>query len=100
MKLYYMRDDHLFCPLPLDIEQAIEVIREQFAERYSSGMLCSDGGAPKPFGRIDPSAHGHGDFAEFEPRARAWLAVQLAYRSPADLEYESWTVGVMEVDRG
>lgn len=91
MKLWYMRDDHLFCELPLDVEEAIEVIRQQFAKGQTSGMLCADGGPPKKsMMTIDPYAHARGDFAEFEPRARIWLTAAISYKSPADLEYESW----------
>lgn len=86
MKLYYMRDNHTFCPLPLEIEQAIAVIRDEFADGNSYGMLFTKS--------IDtsnaPNPHARRDFAEFEPRARAWLAYVLSYKSPADLEYESW----------
>ncbi len=90
MKLYYMRDNHLFRRLPLDVESAIEVIRDEFHKGYTYGMLCSDGGRPSTPMVIDQDAHARASFAEFEPRARRWLAAELAYKSPGDLEYESW----------
>jgi hypothetical protein len=91
VKLYHMRDNHTFQPLPLDVEGALTVIREEFAQGWSYGMLCADGGPPKP-GPLstDPNAHGHGSIEEFEPRARAWLERAIGYRSDADLEYASW----------
>lgn len=102
MKLYYMRDDHLFRPLPLDVEQAVAAVREEFAAGQTCGMLCSKSLPCTPFGtegEPDPHAHG-GSFAEFEPQVRAWMAYALNYKAPADLEYESWAAvsGVGEVD--
>lgn len=97
MKLWYMNDNHTFCKLPQDVETAIEVVRKQFARGQSYGMLCATDGSGKSMGSpLDDKsvAHARGDFTEFEPRARAWHAAQVAYKSPADLEYESWTHGV------
>jgi hypothetical protein len=89
LKLWYMRDDHSFRPLPHHVESALELIYREFQCGYSHGMLCAHNGRPRrPM--IDPDAHGKGDFEEFEPRARRWLTAELSYRSPADLEYASW----------
>ena len=97
MNLYYMRDNHTFRPLPPSVEQAVEVLREEYAKGWSYGMLCVGDGP-----RRSSTCHGGKEFAEFEPRARAWLTAELAYRSPGDLEYESWQTpaGVKTVDGG
>jgi hypothetical protein len=86
-KLYYMRDNHTFRLLPLDVEQAISVLRDEFDERYTYGMLCS-----KSFTAADgyEPCHARQDFAEFEPRARQWLTRWINFKSAADLEFESW----------
>ena len=81
-KLYYMRDNHTFVPLPREADGAIAVLRQEFEDGWNHGMLCSD--------TRRPVAHAHGDFTEFEPRARAWFAEEIAYRSPGDLEFASW----------
>lgn len=88
--LWYMRDDFTFVALPHNIDAAIEVLRSQFTKGATYGMLCSDYGKPSRPMEIDPNAHARNDFAEFEPRARIWLAQELGYKSPADIEYESW----------
>lgn len=89
-QLWYMRDNHTFCALPMDEERAMEILREEFANGNTYGMLCSDGGRPPKPLTIDRDAHARADFAEFAPRARRWLAAEIAYKSPGDLEYESW----------
>lgn len=89
MSLYYMRDNHTFLPLPdADVDAAIEAIHHAYVIRgYSHGMLCTK--------RSDAPPHVHGlgrdRWAEFEVLARKWLTAMLQrYKSPADLEYESW----------
>jgi hypothetical protein len=69
MKLYYMRDNHTFRPLPLDIEGAIAGCREEFDAGYTSGMLCR---TPHTFPEIN--VHAMSDWSDFEARAREWLA--------------------------
>lgn len=93
MKLWYMNDNHTFCELPHNVEDALEIVRRQFDRGFTYGMLCANGGNPFT---LDRNAHARGDFAEFEPRATAWLRDQLSYKSPADLEYESWTQPAQE----
>jgi hypothetical protein len=87
MKLWYMRDNHTFRALPPDDEEAIAVLRVEFDRGFTSGMLC----ATSPLHPFRPdNVHAHADFAEFEPRARAWLATARTYSSPGELEYASW----------
>lgn len=83
MKLYYMRDTHTFRALPLDVERAIIVLREEFADGCTHGMLCTKSISVEP-------VRAHGQWAEFEHKARLWLAGCVNYKSPGDLEYESW----------
>ncbi len=89
--IYYMRDNHTFLLLPEDdVDAAIEAIRHAYmVEAYSCGMLCTK--------RPDAPPHVHGlgreGWSEFEARARHWLTAMLKpYKSPGDLEYESWRV--------
>ena len=66
LKIWYMRDNHTFRPLPLDVHAAMAAIREEWNEGYTYGMLCSDS-------RIKPNVHGRGDWNAFVPEAMAWL---------------------------
>lgn len=71
LKIWYMRDNHTFRGLPLNVEKAIHDLRIVFdGECGHYGMLCS-----KQF-KDDP-CHARGDWDEFEPRARAWLTEAL-----------------------
>jgi hypothetical protein len=67
MKLYYMRDNHTFRALPLDVDKALAVIMEEFLAGYIYGMLCTK--STKDW-RI---LHANGDWFEFKPLARNWL---------------------------
>jgi hypothetical protein len=93
MNLYYMRDNHTFRALPLDVEQAVAAVREEFEDGYTSGMLCTKDIPHSPFGSsTEPRPHLS---RPFNPeQVRAWMRYAISYRSPGDLEYESWTCGV------
>lgn len=81
VRRWYMRDNHTFAELPADDDAALARLREVFdGDCGHYGMLCAtlrraDGkeGHPRPEG-----LHAKADWAEFEERAREWLA-----RTPA-----------------
>ena len=39
--MYYMRDNHTFLPIPLDPDEAEVLLRQEFDNGYTFGMLCS-----------------------------------------------------------
>lgn len=41
VKIYYMRDNHMFKLLSLDVEVALEEISAEWDEGYTSGSVCS-----------------------------------------------------------
>lgn len=67
-----MRDNHSFRRVPLqtaeDLENAIRIVREEFDDGHSHGMLCSK--HPK---LERDSVHGRGNWETFEPQAIEWL---------------------------
>ena len=76
--LYYMRDNHTFRRLPDDISEAICVLKAEFAEGHTCGMLCSK--HPSVKGVVH--AHGKAEWDDFELRARQWL--DAACHAPKD----------------
>ena len=85
MKIWYMRDNHTFLPLPLPLEAAMEQLRTAFVDmRDTYGSLCTNQG---PMSR--KMEHAGNDWKEFSPRARAWLEAAVK-PTAAELEYASW----------
>lgn len=41
IKIYYMRDNHTFRSISLNVEKALEQIKEEIDAGYSYGMVCS-----------------------------------------------------------
>lgn len=41
MKLYYMRDNHTFKPLPFNVDNAEAILRQEFDNGCTCGMLCA-----------------------------------------------------------
>ena len=66
--LYYMRDNHTFRSLPLDVEKALQAVHEEFDAGYTYGMLCSK---LKGVGYLH--ANGSKRSEEFFMAAREWL---------------------------
>lgn len=86
MSSWYMRDNHTFVKIPSDVDEAMAVLRETFdAPCGHHGMLASKDHDRTRLGVV----HAAGDWAEFAPRARAWLVMADA-PTAADLEYSSW----------
>lgn len=68
MQIYYMRDNHTFRPLSLNVNEAIEQVREEYVDGYTCGMLCShDTVVPPIFARP-------GKFEVFMSEIRGWYA--------------------------
>ena len=56
IKIYYMRDNHTFSPLSLNLEEALSKIESEFAAGYTYGMVCSKSkNAPDPLHLTDAS---------------------------------------------
>lgn len=69
MKIYYMRDNHTFLPLPLDVDMAELALHKEFDAGYTYGMLCS-----KSAGMETPlHARGNKNAEEFFSGAREWI---------------------------
>lgn len=75
--IWYMRDNHTFRRLPADVVQALDAMREEFADGYTHGMLCSR------MTGCAPPIHGHGVWDEFAERARTWLIYEIEARAAA-----------------
>ena len=67
MKIYYMRDNHTFVPLPLDVELAESLLRKEFEKGWTYGMCCSQG-----MQNILHAKGRHND-EQFFADARAWV---------------------------
>lgn len=80
VRIWYMRDNHTFRPLPMDIEQALAVMREERDEGHTYGMLC---GKPEG-GVVPPPVHAHtaSGWPIFEAAARPWLETAIAASKP------------------
>lgn len=83
---YYVLEDKKRRPLPLNVDEAIEVLREEFIAGHTHGALCVEG-ARGAFGGEVLEAHGEHNWAAFESKARAWLTtvVDRALIGEADL---------------
>lgn len=76
---WYMRDNHTFRRLPLDVEAALAVMREERDSGETYGMLCG-----RPTGVVPGVVHA-GDAArwdDFEAAARPWLQAAIAASKP------------------
>ena len=79
VRAWYMRDNHTFRPLPLDVEGALAVMREELDAGNTYGMLCG-----RPTGVVPAPVHA-GTAAEwpaFEAAARPWLENAVALSRP------------------
>ena len=69
MKIYYMRDNHTFLPIPLDPDEAEMLLRQEFDNGYTFGMLCSKH-------EDSPGilhAGGNAELESFITNARVWI---------------------------
>ncbi len=68
MNIYYMRDNHTFLRLPLDADEAIDMMKAEFEKGYSYGMLCTKDHPVEPLHARGPQ------FSEiFFAEARQWI---------------------------
>jgi len=77
MKIYYMRDNHTFRPIPLDVDKAERVLREEIESGYVCGSLCARLEGKELILHASGSAGAEQFFAE----ARAWIEKVLAMDS-------------------
>jgi hypothetical protein len=85
VKIFYRREDDSLLPLPLDIDAAIDSIREEFVAGHTHGTLCSKDENINDF--VDALPAGGADrWDDFEFKAREWLArhVDVASRKKGD----------------
>jgi hypothetical protein len=82
VQVWYMRDDHMFRPLPLDVEAALAVMREERDAGQTYGMLCGrpDGVVPRPV-----HARTAAEWPAFEAAARPWLETAVARSKPPNV---------------
>jgi hypothetical protein len=85
MKIWYMRDNHTFLSLPLNVDAAMVELRKAFFDaRDTYGMLCCKEGPMRK--KVEQA---QADWSEFEPRARKWIEAALK-PTDAEIEYASW----------
>jgi hypothetical protein len=70
---YYILEDKKRRLLPLNVDEAIEILREEFIAGHTHGSLCVADASGNLGGDVI-EARGEHDWAAFESRARAWLA--------------------------
>ena len=78
----YMRDNHTFRALPLDVEAALAVMREERDAGNTYGMLCGS-----PEGVVPGPVHARSDldWPAFEDAARPWLETAVARSKPPNV---------------
>lgn len=73
VKVYYMRDNHTFLPVPLYEDQAMAVLMREFLTGTRRGMLCSK--HPK---LENSSVNANGKWEDFEDPAREFMRQAIA----------------------
>jgi len=69
---YYILEDKKRRLLPLNVDEAIEILREEFIAGHTHGALCIED-ASGDLGSDVLEARGEHNWAAFEANARAWL---------------------------
>jgi hypothetical protein len=69
MKIYYMRDNHTFVPLPLNIDEALNILCNEFDKGYTFGTMFSK----DPEMESVIHASGSDKSIEFFIAAKEWL---------------------------
>ena len=74
-----MRDNHTFRALPLDVEAALAVMRQERDAGDTYGMLCGN-----PSGVVPGPVHARSaaEWPAFEDAARHWLETAVARSKP------------------
>jgi hypothetical protein len=83
---WYMRDNHTFRALPLDVEEALAVMRSERDDGNIYGMLCGN-----PYGVVPEPVHARtaAEWPSFEAAARQWLETAVARSKPPNVEANS-----------
>ncbi len=66
--VWYMRDNHTFLRLPLEVNLALQALEDEFIHGDSRGMLCS-----KHPGLVNIQYHSNGNWNDFKPLAVGFL---------------------------
>jgi len=79
VRIWYMRENHTFCRLPLDVDRAVSVMRGEINAGSTYGMLCGH-----PTGVVPGVVHAQtaAEWPTFEVAARAWLETAVARSKP------------------
>lgn len=79
VRCWYMRDNHTFRALPLDVEAALVVMREERDAGHTYGMLCG-----RPHSVVHEPVHARTamEWHAFEDAARPWLEAAVARSKP------------------
>ena len=82
---YYMRGNHTFRSLPLDVEAALAVMRDERDAGQTYGMLCG-----RPNGVVPGPVHAStaAEWPAFEDAARPWLETVVARSKPPNVGIE------------
>ena len=80
---WYMRDNHTFRQLPLDVDEALAVMRQERDDGQTYGMLCG-----RPSGVVPGPVHAGSaaEWSTFEGAARPWLEKAVALSKPPGAE--------------
>ena len=83
VRIWYMRDNHTFRALPLDVEAALAVMREERDAGQTYGMLCG-----KPDGVVPAPVHARTawEWPAFEDAATPWLETAVARSKPPNVK--------------
>ena len=78
---WYMRDNHTLVKLPLDVNTALSILRQERDAGQTYGMLCGHpiGVVPKPI-----HAGTTAEWATFEEAAKQWLETAIARSRPPE----------------
>ena len=66
LRIFYMRDNHTFKPLSLDVDQALLELLDEWNEGWNHGMLASK------HDRAPKELHADGDWESFKLKVRWW----------------------------
>ena len=86
IRIWYMRDNHTFLELPLDVELALDAMRAERDNGYTFGfLLCGhpDGVVPKPV-----HSDGIRQWRAFEIAARTWLEAAVSVSKVPEIDFQ------------
>lgn len=101
VRCWYMRDNHTFRALPLDVDAALAAMREERDAGSTYGMLCG-----RPDGVVPPVVHARNaaEWPAFEAKARPWLDAAVAASKPPNVQVKrpptAWRAVGARLERG